>query len=95
LGLKAAFANRTLTLNFDLGIDTPATFSIHLSNANGPLGAGLSRDIGAVVPPRQFSLTLQSLPNTSPIRVESGLATQPGGAGLGLCSEWTTVSTAQ
>jgi streptogramin lyase len=95
LGFSASFAGNALTMNFNLGIDTPATFSINLHDASGPFGQPFSRNIRAVVPPQPFTMVWNSFPNRGAVTVESVLATQPGGPGLGLCSEWTTVNTGQ
>jgi streptogramin lyase len=95
LGFSAGFAEGTLTMNFDLGIDTPATFSIHLRNANGPIGDPFSENIPAVAPPHAFTMSWSSFPDLGEVTVQPTLAAQPGGqSGLGLCSEWTTVNTA-
>jgi len=95
LGFSTSFANSTLTMNFNLGIDTPATFAIHLRDASGPFGEPFLKAIPAVVPPQAFTMTWSSFPNLGKVTVEPSLATQPGGAGLGLCSEWATVNMAQ
>jgi hypothetical protein len=95
LGFSAGFAEGALTMNFDLGIDTPATFSIHLRNANGPIGDPFSENIPAVAPPHAFTMSWSSFPDLGEVTVQPTLAAQPGGqSGLGLCSEWTTVNTA-
>ena len=95
LGVSATFANSTLTMNFNLGINTPATFAIHLRDASGPFAEPFTKNIPAVVPPQPFTMTWNGFPNLGEVTVQPTLATQPGGAGLGLCSEWTTVNTAQ
>jgi virginiamycin B lyase len=92
LGFSASFANSTLTMNFDLGIDIPATFSIGLRNAAGPIGTPFSRAIPATVPPRAFTMNWSHFPNLGAVTVVPHLATA---AGQSLCAEWTTVDTAQ
>jgi virginiamycin B lyase len=46
LGFSASFANSTLTMNFNLGIDTPATFNILLHSKAGAQRAVLQGDPG-------------------------------------------------
>jgi hypothetical protein len=81
LGFSASFAAGTLTMNFNLGVDTPATFNIILHNASGPFGEPFSKAIPAVVPPHAFTMTWSSFPNLGEVTVEPTLATQPGGQG--------------
>jgi streptogramin lyase len=94
LGFSASFANSTLTMNFNLGIDTPATFNILLHSKTGAREP-YSKAISAVAPPQAFTLTWSAFPDLGDTIVEPTLAAQPGGSGLGLCSEWTTVNTAR
>ena len=94
LGFSASFANSTLTMNFNLGIDTPATFNILLHTKAGAQEP-YSKAIPAVAPPQAFTLTWSAFPDLGDMIVEPTLAAQPGGSGLGLCSEWTTVNTAR
>ena len=90
LGLSASFANSTLTTNFDLGIDTPATFDVILHSATGK-SVLLSHAIQPVVPPLAFTKIWRSVPNLGTVEVEAGLAAP---SGQPICEEWTTVSTA-
>jgi virginiamycin B lyase len=87
LGLSASFVNRTLSMNFDLGIDRPATWSVSAANK-----FGLERPVPAVVPPRAFTLKWGPYPESGDVLVESKLSDQLGEV---LCEEWTTVDTAQ
>lgn len=95
LGFSASFNNDTLTMSFSLGINIPAAFHIHLRNTSGPIGQPFSKQISAVVPPQEFTMNWSPFPNLGEVIVEPSLATQPGGTGLGLCAEWTTVNTSQ
>ena len=66
LGLTASFAGSTLTVSFDLGIDTPATWFGGLQHADvvTPLW---SKAIPAVVPPKPVTLTFDSgIPSENP-----------------------------
>lgn len=92
LGFSAKVANDILTMDFDLGIDTPAMFNIFLHTANGVLQP-YTKSIPAVVPPRAFTFSWSDFPNLGTVTVESTLADQPGGSGLGICGEWRTVNT--
>lgn len=92
LGFSASFAAGTLTMNFNLGIDIPATFSIVLLNSTGSLGAPYSRAIPAVVPPKAFTQNWSSFPNLGTITVRPELGKS---ANQDYCAEWTTVNTAQ
>ena len=92
LGFTASFASGTLTMNFNLGIDTPATFKIVLLNSSGPFAQPFTQTIPAVVPPQPFSMNWSPFPNLGTIKVRPELGTAPG---QGLCAEWTTVDTAQ
>ena len=89
LGLSASFANSTLTLNFNLGIDTPATWFINLRNRKQLR----LEPIPAVVPPDSFTLTFgPGFPNLGEVTIVSGLETAPG---EGLCYETVTVNTGE
>jgi virginiamycin B lyase len=92
LGFSTSFAASTLTMKFDLGIDRPATFNILLLDAGGPIGEPFSKNIPAVVPPYSFTMTWTGFPDVGEVKVQPVLSTPPGGAGLALCSEWTTVN---
>jgi hypothetical protein len=92
LGFSASFSNSTLNLEFNLGIDTPATFNILLRNSSGPIGEPFSKSIGPVVPPQTFTEQWQNIQDLGTVTVQSTLT---AGAGQAICSEWTTVNTAQ
>jgi streptogramin lyase len=87
LGLSADFANHTLTMNFNLGLNRPAIWSISAGN-----GFGLRRPIHAVTPPYAFMMHWRPYPSGGNARVKSSLSDEAGDV---LCSEWTTVNTAQ
>ena len=92
LGLSASFANGTLTMNFNLGIDTPATWYATLHTGTGGVKRLWSKPIPAVVPPDSFTRTFgPGFPNLGDVTILSGLET----AGEGLCYETVTVNTAQ
>ena len=91
LGFSASFSGTTLTLNFNLGIDTSATFNIFLENSTGPFAEPFSKAISAVVPPHSFAMDWTSFPNLGMITVQPVLASGPGQP---ICSEWTMVDTA-
>jgi streptogramin lyase len=86
IGLSASFANHTLTMNFNLGINRPAIWSVSAGK-----GFGLRRPIRAVTPPRAFRLHWRPYPSGGHVRVKSSLSDEAGNV---LCSEWTTVNTA-
>jgi hypothetical protein len=88
LGLSASFAKGTLTMNFDLGIETPATLSILLYNG-GSVFEPFSKAIPAIAPPHAFTLNW-SIPNAGNVTVQPQLAEPPTPI---LCSEWVTVNT--
>jgi hypothetical protein len=81
-----------MTLNFDLGIDTPATLNVLLRNSRGPIGRPFSKAIGPVVPPQAFTERWHSVPDLGDVTVQATLTTGPAQA---ICSEWTTVDTTQ
>jgi len=89
-GFSASFSGSTLTMNFNLGIDTPATFNILLYSSAG-VSRPFSRAIPAVVPPQSFTMNW-TLPDLGSVTVQPVLTAGPGGA---ICSQWTTVDTAQ
>ena len=91
LGFGASFAGTTLTMNFNLGIDTAATFDILLHSASG-VAQPFSKQIPAVVPPRAFTMTWSDVPNLGDVDVQALLTT---GAGQAICSEWNWVNTAR
>ena len=92
LGFSASFANSTLTMNFHLGVDTPATFDIVLRDSTGPFAQPFSQAIPAVVPPQAFTMNWGNFPNKGEVTVVPLLTAGPG---QGLCAEWATVDTAQ
>ena len=50
-------------MNFNLGINTPATFAIELLNSSGPIGTPFSHAIPAVVPPKAFTVNWSPFPS--------------------------------
>ena len=90
LGFRASFANGTLTMNFDLGINTPANFSIHLRDASGPFAVPFSSAIPAVAPSQPITINWNPIPNKGAVTVVPQLA---NAAGEGICAEWHTVNT--
>jgi virginiamycin B lyase len=92
LGFSASFSGDALTLNYNLGIDTPATFNVLLHTSAG-VSEPFSEEIPVTVPPLAFSKVLSPFPDFGTVVVESTLANDPGGNGLGICGEWTTVGT--
>jgi streptogramin lyase len=92
LGFSASFGGDALTMNFNLGIDTPATLNVFLHTPAG-VTKPYSHEIPATVPPRTFSVVLSPFPDLGTVTIEPTLSTDPGGAGLGLCGEWATVNT--
>jgi streptogramin lyase len=92
LGFGASFAGGALTMNFNLGINTPAIFDIVLLNSKGPFAKPFSRSIQPRVPPKAFTMIWAPFPNLGTIAVRPALGSAPG---QGLCAEWTTVNTAQ
>jgi hypothetical protein len=91
LGFSANFANSSLTMNFNLGIETPATFDIVLHGSSGVFRP-FSKAIPVIVPPRSFTLRWRPFPDEGQLTVEPRLTAGPG---LVICSEWTTVNTAR
>jgi len=83
-----------LAMDFNPGIDTPATFDILVHTTSGAIRS-YSKEIPAVVPPCAFTLSFSHFPNVGTVTVEPTLAKQPGGERLGLCSEWITVNMGQ
>lgn len=91
LAFSAGFSGTTLTLNFDLGIDTPATLNIIVADASGtPIGEPFSRAISPTKP-LPFTLHWTPFPNLGKVTVAPRLISAPGQV---ICSEWTTVNTA-
>jgi len=90
LGFSAGVSAGVLTMNFHLGIDTPATFSILLHDAQGEFQP-FSKSIPAVVPPRAFTMAWSGFSDKGNVTVRPQLA---AAGGQGLCAEWTTVNTA-
>lgn len=92
LGFSASFAGSTLTLNYDLAIDKPATFEVLLIGVSGPIGSPVSKPAKAVVPPQVFTEKWPNIPDLGTITVQSSLTAGPGQV---IRSQWTTVNTAQ
>lgn len=91
LGFSASFSTSTLTMNFNLGIDTPATFDIRLHSSAG-VSQPFSKQVPAVTPTQAFTLTWTGITDLGSVTVQPQLAST---AGPVICSEWTTVNTAQ
>lgn len=91
LGFSASFADDTLSMKYDLGIDTSATFDVAVRNAEGSIGQPFSEAIGPVVPPQARTVEWPNFPYAGTVTIESTLKSAPGQV---LCSEWTTVNTA-
>lgn len=83
LGLSASYNGTKLKTNFDLGIATPADWSIVIQHT-----VGLEVPIGPAVPPRPFSIDW-TIPAADSVLVKSELS-DPGGKVI--CAEWTTVT---
>jgi streptogramin lyase len=86
VGLSASFADHALTMNFNLGINHPAIWTLSAGK-----GFGFTRPIRAVTPPKPLTITYHHYPNGGNVRVKSSLSDEKGNV---LCSEWTTVNTA-
>ncbi|MGO4883154.1 MAG: hypothetical protein ACLP59_20375 [Bryobacteraceae bacterium] len=92
LGFSATLAGRTLTMNFDLGIDVAATLNVLLRDSSGPIGEPYSQAMGPVAPPQEFTKEWHNVPNLGELTVQATLTAGPGKA---ICSEWISVNTAQ
>jgi virginiamycin B lyase len=90
LGFSASFSGTSLTMNFDLGIATPATFDVLFKSSAG-VSIPFSRPIPAVVRPRPSTTTWNNIPNLGKVTVQPVLIDASGQA---ICSEWTQVNTA-
>jgi hypothetical protein len=92
LGFSASFASRTLTLNFELGITTPAIWYGTLTTSTGVAKQLWSYTIPAKVPPAPVTLTYgPGFPNLGEVTIVAGLETA---AGTDLCYETATANTA-
>jgi hypothetical protein len=91
LGLSASFANGTLTMNFNLGIDTAAIWYATVRTSAGGGKQLWSKSISAVVPPASFTVTVD-FPELGEVGIVSGLETA---AGEGVCYETVNVNAAQ
>ena len=92
LGLRASFANDTLTMNFNLGTSVPATWYANLHTGAGGGKQLWSKAISAVVHPSSFTIAFgPGFPNLGEVEIVSGLETSPG---EGLCYETVNVNTA-
>lgn len=90
LGLSASFANGTLTLNFNMGINTPAVWFASLRNSTGGEKQLWLKSIPAVAPPESFTVTLgPGFPNSGDVTIVSGLETA---SGEGICYETASVA---
>jgi hypothetical protein len=91
LGFSASFADGTLTMNFNLGIATPATWYAQAQTSAGDKQLW-SRSIHATVPPDAFTLTWgPGFPDEGMTTIVSGLQAAPH---QGFCYETATVNTA-
>jgi virginiamycin B lyase len=88
LGLSASSTPGTVSMNFNLGTPTPATWGIWLYQTTGAKEV-FSQALSAVVPPRAFTLTEPIPAGTGQLGVGSTLATA---AGEYLCAEWGVVT---
>jgi len=90
LGFSASFTNGTLTMNFDLGISTPATWYANVTSAAGTKQLW-SKPIPAVIPPTPLTLMFgPDFPDEGNVTIVSGLQTAPN---EGLCYETAAVNT--
>jgi virginiamycin B lyase len=91
LGFSASFASHTLTLNFQLGTSTPATWYGTLTTSTGKVTQLWSKAIPVTVPPASLTLTFgPSFPNLGEVTIVAGLETNMG---VGLCYETAIVNT--
>jgi virginiamycin B lyase len=88
IGLSLSFANGTLTVNFDVGITTPALWRARVVTGTGAKGL-LKKTIQPRVRPRASHRTLNDFPSQGNVGVFSTLAS-PNGI---ICSDWQTVNT--
>lgn len=91
LGFSASFAGGTLTMNFDLGINTQATFNVFLKDANGTIAEPISELVGPLSAPVPFTREWHNVPNLGSLTVQASLQAAGGQA---ICSQWATVDTA-
>ncbi|HUO29439.1 MAG TPA: hypothetical protein VMU80_09490 [Bryobacteraceae bacterium] len=89
LGFNASYASGTLTMSFDLGIDTPATLDIILHGPAGTIGEPFGLALEPVRPPYSFTMKWASVPAVGEVTVQPVLQGTSGA----ICSEWTTVNT--
>jgi sugar lactone lactonase YvrE len=89
LGFRASLSGSTLTMNFDLGIDTPASFDVEFLTSTKTVQS-VPIPIPRVVPPHPFTLTRTNLPDVGEFTVVSSLMDS---SGTTVCSEWTTSTT--
>lgn len=87
LGLSASYADSTLTMKFDLGIDTPGNWSLSAGGDIGQIAA-----IPATVPPQAFRIDWSPFPGSGDVVVTSALSDHSGHT---ICSEWVTVNTGE
>jgi virginiamycin B lyase len=90
LGFSASYTGSTLSMSFDLGVDTPANFEVLLTTSAGT-SKPISRQIPAVAPPHPFTISFPNFKNHGQVKVEPVISSASGQA---LCAEWTTVNTA-
>lgn len=87
LGLSASYTNKALTLNFNLGNDTPATWSVLFGDTSV-----VNTPIPPVVPPRSFTIDFNNIRPQGDVAVKSQLSKPDGQV---ICAEWMTVNTGQ
>ena len=90
LGFNASFASGTLTMNFDMGINTAASFDIHFHSSSG-VSMPYSRQISALAAPYAFSMLWPGIPDLGELTVEPVLTS---GTGEPICAAQTVVNTA-
>ena len=78
LGFSAGFSGTNLTMNFLLGIDTPAMFRIYLRKSTGPYTLAFSKMIPSVVPPRAFTMTWSPFPDLGEVTVRARVGNTAG-----------------
>ena len=88
IGLSLSFANSALTINFDVGITTAATWRAWI--VNGSSASRLfEKSLGPLTPPRAFTGTLSNFTSQGNVAVSSTLSS-PNGI---ICSDEQTLDT--
>jgi hypothetical protein len=83
LGLSATYASGAVTANFDLSTATAAVWEITAGDT-----VGFTRNIPAIVSPRNLTFDWNPFPYQGYVVVKSTLSSASGQL---QCSEWTTV----